>query len=70
MNETEAFINMVIAGMMDAAGEYKMTQLKTQLLSPDKKEMRQVRIIIVPERMEREWPTNRPLGSGPTGIVS
>ncbi len=61
MNPQEAFMNLLIAAMMDAATERKLTQLKTTI-SPDGKTSKFVRIIVVPEDMEHNWPTHAPLG--------
>ena len=60
----DAFLNCLVAAMMDAAQEKKMTQLKTTI-SPDGKVAKTVRIIVVPEDMDHNWPSHSPLGSGP-----
>lgn len=57
----DAFLNMLVAAMMDAAVENKMTQLKTTI-SPDGVKSKMVRLIIVPEDMENNWPDHSPLG--------
>lgn len=54
-NEINAFLNLLTAGILDAATERKMTQLLTQC-QPDGMKMQKVRIIIVPETMDFEWP--------------
>lgn len=60
-----AFLNMLIAAMLDATKEKKLTQIKTQLAVNDAGEtdMRVVRIIVVPEVMDFDWPGHAPLGS-------
>lgn len=63
MNPQEAFLNLLIAAMKDAAIERKLTQLKTTI-DPDGKGIRHVRLIIVPEAMDHNWPDYAPLGSG------
>lgn len=60
MNQQEAFLNLLIAAMSDAAVENKLTQLKTQI-DPDGKGIRHVRIIVIPEAMDFNFA--RPLGS-------
>lgn len=60
----EAFLDMLVAAMMDAAVEKKMTQLKTTI-DPDGKGAKYVRLIIVPEDMEHNYPSHSPLGSVP-----
>lgn len=53
---------MLIAAMLDAATERKITQLKTRL-DPDGKGMKLIRIIVVPEEMDLDFAIDRPLGS-------
>ena len=53
--QVKAFEDLLIAGMMDAAIERKMTQLKTVITPPGRTKPEQVRIIIVPESMDIEW---------------
>ena len=60
----DAFLNMLMAAMMDAAVEQKMTQLKTTI-DPDGKGPKRVRIIVVPEDMEHNWHEHSPLGTIP-----
>lgn len=64
MNPQEVFLNMLVAAMADAAVEKKLTQLKTTI-DPDGKGARTVRIIVVPEQMEYNWPEQWPAGSTP-----
>jgi hypothetical protein len=63
----EAFIDMLIACMTMAAKEKKLTQLQTTI-SPDgtRKNMKVVRIIIVPEDMDETFPIDQPLGTDPS----
>lgn len=60
MNQQEAFLEMLIAAMKDAAIENKLTQLQTQL-DPDGKGLKVVRIIVIPEVMDFKF--KPPLGS-------
>lgn len=62
MNPTEAFLNLLFAAMTDAAIERKMTQLKTTV-APDGKKTKFVRIIIIPEELDYNWPAAQPLGT-------
>jgi hypothetical protein len=62
MNPQQAFLDLLIAAMMDAAIELKLTQLKTQI-DPDGKGLKYIRIIVVPEQMEYELPGKMPFGS-------
>lgn len=57
-----AFMDLLIAAMMSAAVENKMTQLKTSI-SPDGEKTKHVRIIVVPEDMDHNWPEHSPLGT-------
>lgn len=52
----EAFGDLLLAGMKDAAINFKMTQLKAEITPEGKTKPIQVRIIIVPEKMEHEFP--------------
>ena len=60
--EAEAFLGLLIAAMKDAVLEGKNTQLKT-IIDPDGKGLRMVRIIVVPEVMEYNWPLYAPFGT-------
>lgn len=62
MNPQEAFLDVLVAAMKDAALERKITQLKTQL-DPNGKGVKRIRIIVVPEEMDFEFAADRPLGS-------
>jgi hypothetical protein len=64
MNPQEVFLNMLIAAMKDAAAENKLTQLKTTI-DPDGKGPRFVRLIVIPEKMDHDWPYHSPAGSVP-----
>jgi hypothetical protein len=59
-----AFMDLLIAAMMDAAVEKKLTQLKTTI-DPDGKGPRHVRLIVVPEEMHMNWPEHSPAGVKP-----
>lgn len=63
MNPQEAFLDLLLAAMMDAATELKLTQLQTQLDPDGSGKLRKVRIIIVPETLEHQWPSSAPLGT-------
>lgn len=54
--QAQAFETLIIAGMMDAAIERKLTQLKAVITPPNHTRPIQVRIIIVPESMDIEQP--------------
>jgi hypothetical protein len=56
MTEGEAFIEMLVAAMKDAAVSKKLTQLQSVIDPEDGKGMRVVRIIVVPELMDRQFP--------------
>lgn len=60
MNPQEAFLNLLIAAMMDAAQEGENTQLKTSIEVNGKP--RYVRIIVIPEEMPHNWPKGAPAG--------
>lgn len=49
-----AFIDFVVAAMLDAAVERKLTQLKTTIQVPGRSSPTLVRIIVVPETMDFE----------------
>lgn len=51
--------------MTDAAVERKLTQLKTTI-SPNGGKAKIIRIIVIPEEMDREWPKDQPLGTDST----
>lgn len=52
----EMFLNFIVAAMLDAAVEMKLTQLKSTIIPPGATKEKLVRIIIVPEMMEHEFP--------------
>jgi hypothetical protein len=60
VNPQEAFLEMLVAAMADAAVETKLTQLKTQI-DPDGKGIRHVRLIVIPEEMDFTF--SPPLGT-------
>ncbi len=55
-NQQDVFGDMLIAGMLDAAIEQKITQLKTTITPEGRTKPVHVRIVIMPELMEHEWP--------------
>lgn len=56
MSKEGTFINMLLAGMEDAAVNMKLTQLKTTITPEGKTKPETIRIIIIPEKMEWEFP--------------
>jgi len=62
MNPQEAFLNLLIAAMTDAAIGGHNTQLKTSIDPDDGKGIRYVRIIVIPEEMPHNWPKEAPAG--------
>lgn len=61
MNEQNAFLDLLLAAMKDAALTLNLTQMKAQI-NPDGKGLRHVRIIVVPEAMEYGHVDGRPIG--------
>lgn len=65
MNTPEnAFLDILLAAMQDAVIEQKLTQIKATI-APDGKNVKVVRIVVMPEAMEHNWPKHQPLGSDP-----
>lgn len=66
MNPQEAFLDLLIAAMKDAAIERKLTQLQTQLdpTGTGNGKLKRVRIIVVPDELDFNWPSYAPLGTG------
>ena len=62
MNPQDAFLHILVAAMADAVTQGKLTQIKTTI-APDGKKVKLVRLIIVPEDMEFNWPKDQPLGT-------
>lgn len=62
----EAFLDLLIAAMRDAAIEHKLSQLQMQLdpTMTGKGPMKRVRIIVVPDELEYTWPSYAPAGTG------
>lgn len=62
----QTFLDLLLAAMKDAAIEHKLTQLKTQLdpTETGKGKLKTVRIIVIPEDMDYEFPQHAPLGTG------
>lgn len=61
-NPQEAFLDLLIAAMKDAAAG-QPTQLQSTIVAPDGKGTKLVRIIVVPEEMRWKWPKDQPLGT-------
>jgi hypothetical protein len=62
----DAFLEMLVAALKDAAAERKLSQLQIQLdpTETGKGPLKIVRVIIVPEEMDHNWPSYAPLGTG------
>ncbi len=54
--KAEAFIDLLIAAMTDAAVSRNLSQLKTTITPEGTTKAHIVRIIIVPESMDYDWP--------------
>jgi hypothetical protein len=70
MNPQEAFLEMLIAAMLDAAKEKKLTQLLTQLDVNEGRgavKLKRVRVVIIPDELDHTWPNHAPLGSAGNG---
>lgn len=65
MNEQEAFLELLIAAMKDAAIGGHLTQLQTQIDALKTGKPQLVRIIVVPEKMQWKTPDGRPIGAKP-----
>jgi len=63
MNPQEAFLDLLIAAMLDAAGERKLTQLQSTIEVKGK--LKLVRIIVIPEEMDFKWAKDQPYGTDP-----
>lgn len=61
-----AFLELLLAAMKDAAIERKLSQLKIQIdpTETGKGPLKQVRIIVIPEDMDFNFPSYAPLGTG------
>lgn len=55
-DSAEIVLNVILAAMMDAVVERKLTQLKLQIQPEGYVRPQYVRIVIMPETMDREWP--------------
>lgn len=64
-----AFINLLVAAMLDASTQRKLTQLKTTIAAPGRMKPMHVRIIVVPETMdiETQKPWEHPTQGGKNG---
>lgn len=62
----EAFLDLLVAAMKDAAVNGELTQLQTQLdpTETGKGPLRVVRIIVIPEEMKFKWSSHAPAGTG------
>lgn len=67
MTPQEAFIEILVAAMLDAVTENKLTQLKTTIQNPKTGKSELVRMVVMPEKMEHEWPKHAPLGTQTKG---
>lgn len=67
MNPQETFIDLLIAAMKDAAIERKLTQLKTTITPEETGKAKHVRLIVIPEEMDYNWPDYAPAGSAGHG---
>ncbi len=63
MNPQEAFGDMLLAAMKDAAIERKLTQLKASITPDGIGYPKYVRIIVIPEEMDFNFPKDQPLGT-------
>jgi hypothetical protein len=62
MNPQTAFIEILLAAMKDAAVERKLSQLQTSI-SANGGKAKIVRIIVIPEEMDHNFPKDQPLGT-------
>jgi hypothetical protein len=62
MSAADGFLDLLIAAMSDAAVNGKLTQLKTQI-DADGKGLKLIRLVVIPERMDHEWPQGAPFGA-------
>jgi hypothetical protein len=63
----EAFLDLLIAAMMDAAENGALTQLKTVLDPKQDGKFKTIRIIVVPEAMAVEAPPGHVFTTKPNG---
>lgn len=66
MNPQTAFLELLVAAMKDAALERKLTQLAIQLdpTETGRGPLKRVRVVIIPEELDHNWPSYAPLGTG------
>lgn len=66
MNPQTTFLDLLIAAMKDAAIERKLTQLAIQLdpTETGKGPLKRVRVVIIPDELDHNWPSYAPLGTG------
>lgn len=64
MGTSQAFLDMLLAAMKDAAIEKKLTQLQLQFDPSEtgKGALKRVRVIVIPEELDHTWPEYAPLG--------
>lgn len=60
MQEVQAFMNMLSAAIQDAAENRSLTQILTEV-QPKGMTVQRVRLIVVPDSMDRQW--SKPLRS-------
>lgn len=63
MNPQGAFLDLLIAAMYDAALERKLTQLQTTITPEGTSKAKIIRIVVIPEEMDRVWPKDQPFGT-------
>lgn len=63
MSAQKAFMDLLIAAMLDAATGGHNTQLKTSIDPDNEKGSRYVRIIVIPEEIPHNWPKRAPAGT-------
>lgn len=71
MNPQEAFLDLLLAAMKDAALSRKLTQLQTQFdptegTVPGAK-LKVVRIVVIPDELDHQWPRYAPAGTPTKG---
>ena len=68
-NPQEAFLLMLVAAMKDAVAERKLTQLQLQFdpTETGRGPLKRVRVIVVPDELDHNFPPHAPLGSAGNG---
>lgn len=67
MNPQETFLNILIAAMKDAVESGELTQIKTTMLNEKTGKVEYVRMVIMPEVMQHNWPKYAPAGTPTKG---